>query len=60
MPALGSLEDLTPTIMRAISAKKHVKMKQIRYTAKYPTALSQSITTDSGKYEPVPLEQNGT
>ncbi|KAH1013922.1 hypothetical protein HUJ04_002839 [Dendroctonus ponderosae] len=61
IPARPSLDDFTPIIIKANRAKKHVNIKQILYTARYPTALSQS--TDIDNTLPATLElfaQNGT
>ena len=63
IPALGSFDDLTPTIINAKSTKKHVRIKQILYTARYPTASLQSNTIDDGNMFSVVLElflQKGT
>lgn len=55
IPALGSLEDLTPIIMIHISVQNIVNAKQRRYTARYPTADWQSKSECSK-----PSLQNGT
>lgn len=63
MPARASRDDFAPIIIAAIRAKKQANAKQIRYTAKYPTATEQSAVISPGtKYDEVAVEfaQNGT
>lgn len=63
MPARASRDDFAPIIIAAIRAKKQANAKQIRYTAKYPTATEQSAVICPGtKIEEVAVEfaQNGT
>lgn len=45
IPALGSLEFLTPIMIKDMNRKKRVTMKQILYTARYPMASSHLIFT---------------